>query len=132
MSSSMLDCRWFLSGFLVSVVYWMGYAHANEYNHHPLQNQAIHEQFYSTWKMPDDRRISCCQNRDCSPAMTYWKNGHWMARKVEEPDKNFVPIPDQKIEQERDTPDGRSHLCGSRAFPSGDFTVYCFIVGNGS
>lgn len=54
-----------------------------------------------------------------------------MARKVEETDKQFVPIPEQKEEHERDTPDGRSHLCGSRAFPSGDFNVYCFIAGAG-
>src|SRR5712671_1370444 len=101
----------------------------NEYSHHSPNNQAIHERFYNTWMMPDNRTMSCCHSKDCSPAETYWLNGHWMARKVEESDKNFVPIPDAKVEQDRDNPDGRSHLCGNRSFPSGNFTVYCFIAG---
>ena len=111
----------------------MSCTHANEYtlhNHHPPQDQDIHERFYSTWMMPDHPDQSCCQSKDCSPAETYWSNGHWMARKVEDKG-NFTPIPDEKVEHGRDTPDGRSHLCGSRAWPSGDFGVYCFIAGTG-
>src|ERR1700726_4476629 len=34
---------------------------------HPPQDQTIHEQFYSTWMMPDNRNLSCCRNVDCSP-----------------------------------------------------------------
>jgi hypothetical protein len=97
---------------------------------HPPQDQAIHERFYQSWMMPDNPVVSCCSLRDCAPAETYWLNGHWMARKVGDTG-SFTPIPPQKVEQGRDTPDGRSHLCGSRGLPSGDFTVYCFIAGAG-
>ena len=37
-------------------------------HHHPPQDQAIHERFYSTWMMPDNRTVPCCNNQDCSPA----------------------------------------------------------------
>ncbi len=105
--------------------------HAQDMSGHPQRDQAIHELFYNTWMMPDRPSISCCHKADCAPAETYWENGHWMARKVDDKGE-FIQIPDQKVEQGRDSPDGRSHLCGQRAFPSGDFTVYCFIPGSGS
>src|SRR6266852_2381565 len=132
MRFSMLEYwRWFLIGNILMCIF-ISYANANEYAHqHPPQDQAIHEKFYSTWMMPDNRTVSCCNKRDCSPAETYWLNGHWMAHKVDDLDKRFVPIPEAKVEMERDNPDGRSHLCGARSFPSGDFTVYCFIAGTG-
>ena len=98
-------------------------AHAQE--HHP---QEIHEKFYSTWMMPSNRTISCCHNEDCSPAETRFQNGHWMARKVGETGL-FTEIPNHSIETERDTPDGRSHVCGRNS--GGYMTVFCFIAGTG-
>lgn len=103
-------------------------ARAQEH-HHPPQDQAIHEKFYSTWKMPDNRSISCCHNEDCAPAESKFENGQWLARKVGGRD-DFTPIPNEKIERERDSPDGRSHLCG-RNWGSG-LTVFCFAPGNGA
>ena len=33
---------------------------------HPPQDMALHEKFYSTWRMPDNPALSCCNNADCS------------------------------------------------------------------
>ena len=61
-----------------------------------------------------------------------FENGHWMARKVSDSDKEFTPIPGPKVEHERDSPDGRSHLCGRRyGFTEGGLTVFCFVPGAG-
>lgn len=32
---------------------------------HPPQDQALHEKFYSTWHMPDNPSLSCCNSADC-------------------------------------------------------------------
>lgn len=98
---------------------------------HPPQDMLIHEQFYATWMEPDNRAVSCCHKQDCAPAESRLEDGHWMARKVGDEGK-FTSIPDRKVEHDRDTPDGRSHLCG-RADPwnSGKLDVFCFIAGAG-
>jgi hypothetical protein len=98
---------------------------------HPPQDSTIHEKFYSTWMMPDNRAVSCCHDEDCSPAESKFENGQWHARKVGD-EGSFTPIPAKKIEMDRDTPDGRSHLCGRRWGMTGDLTVFCFIPGSGS
>jgi hypothetical protein len=97
-------------------------------HHHPPQDEAIHQRFYKTWMMPDARHVSCCHDQDCAPAETQFRDGQWFARKVGETG-DFTPVPDRKIERDRDSPDGRSHLCG-RPFGS-DFSVFCFIAGAG-
>jgi hypothetical protein len=117
-----------ISGILILAV---GPAIAQE-GHHPLRDQAIHERFYSTWMMPDNRSVSCCHNQDCSPAEARLENGNWIARKVGEDD--WAAIPPEKIEYDRDSPDGRSHLCGRR-FTHENYgkrlTIFCFIPGAG-
>jgi len=97
-----------------------------EEHQHPARDQAIHERFYSTWMKPDNRAESCCRNTDCAPSESKFENGHWLARKLGE--LNWLKIPDQKIEQDRDSPDGRSHLCAG----IGEFSVYCFVRGSGT
>jgi hypothetical protein len=106
-------------------------AKAEEHNGHRPQDMELHHKFYKTWMMPDNRAISCCHDEDCKPAEAKQIDGKWYARQ-EGDQGNFTPIPAHKIEQERDTPDGRNHLCGRRyGFNTGDFTVFCFIFGNG-
>lgn len=96
------------------------------------QDLPLHEKFYSNWMMPSNRDVSCCHNQDCEPAESRFENGHWLARKVSEPDKEFTPIPDEKIEHDRDSPDGRSHICGRRyGFNGGELTVFCFLPASG-
>ncbi len=106
----------------VLFAFWNGSAHPQEHSH-PPQDVSLHEKFYSTWQMPDNRAISCCHNEDCSPAESKMENGQWFARKVGRED--WLTVPPQKIERERDSPDGRSHLC------SRGQTVYCFEPGMG-
>lgn len=108
---------------------FVGNARAQEHHGHPPQDMEIHRQFYSTWFMPDNPSASCCNEQDCSPAESKFENGRWMARKVGETGA-FTPIPPQKIERNRDSPDGRSHLCGRGLL--GGFYVFCYINGAGS
>lgn len=92
------------------------------------EHQSLHGRFYQTWNMPDNRAVSCCHNEDCKPAEVRFEKGRWLARQVG--DTNFTPIPPHKIEHDRDSPDGRSHLCGRKSL--GEFTVFCFIAGSGT
>ena len=112
--------------FLVSAL--IGHARAQHSGHRP-QDMELHRRFYNSWMMPDNRAISCCHDQDCRPAEARMVNGQWMARQ-EGDDGDFTPIPENKIETERDTPDGRNHLCGRRNSPH-DFTTFCFIAGSG-
>lgn len=128
--------RKILLGLLLLVVvicgcFWLTRAKAQDHHSHPPQDMAIHEKFYSTWMMPNNRSVSCCHNEDCSPAESKFENGQWLARKVGD-DGEFTPIPPERIERDRDSPDGRSHLCGRRyGFNSGGMTVFCFAPGIG-
>lgn len=112
--------------FLVSAL--IGQARAQHSGHRP-QDMELHRRFYNSWMMPDNRAISCCHDQDCRPAEARMVNGRWIARQ-EGDDGDFTPIPENKIETERDTPDGRNHLCGRRNSPH-DFTTFCFIAGSG-
>ena len=103
-------------------------------HHHPPQDQAIHERFYSTWMMPDNRTMSCCHKQDCSPAESRVEDGNWVARKVGG-DGDWIAVPPEKIERDRESPDGRSHLCSRRVWtykPGDEQLVLCFIPGAGS
>ena len=101
-------------------------AHAGR--HHPPQDQALHERFYSTWRMPDNPAVSCCNNADCYPTDVKFMDGRIYAKRRE--DGKYILIPQQKVEHNRDNPDGRNHLCAPP--PSGfspPDTVYCFALG---
>jgi hypothetical protein len=86
--------------------------------------------FYATWMMPDAPQVSCCSDEDCAPAASKFEGGAWWARWKDEDD--WVRIPEGKVEVNRDTPDGRSHMCGRGARLGGNFTVFCFVRGGGA
>jgi hypothetical protein len=110
---------------------FIGRVKAQEHHGHPPLDQEMHVKFYQNWMMPDNRSISCCHDEDCAPAESKFENGRWLTRKVGD-DGDFTPVPPGKIERDRDTPDGRSHICGRRyGFNGGEFTVFCFIPGAG-
>lgn len=99
---------------------------------HRPQDMDLHHQFYSSWTMPDNRAVSCCHDEDCKPAEAYMKNGQWYARQDGD-NGDFTPIEPKKVEQDRDSPDGRSHLCGRRyGFSGNNFSVFCFLPASGS
>lgn len=104
-------------------------AYAQDHSGHRPQDMEAHRKFYNTWNMPDNRSISCCHDQDCRPAEARQINGQWFARQDGD-DGDFTPIPPNKVETERDTPDGRNHLCGRRSGPH-NFTTFCFIAGAG-
>jgi hypothetical protein len=80
--------------------------------------------FYETWMKPDDPQSSCCSLTDCAPVSQVRQiNGKWEA--LPEGSNVWLSIPAAKVEQNRDSPDGRSHLCRIGS------TVLCFIAGAG-
>lgn len=105
---------------------------------HPPQDAAIHEKFYKKWMMPTNRAVSCCHDEDCKPAEAYMKDGRWYARHVGDPGPfNLIPKDrvDMGLPDSPDPPDARSHLCGRRyggGFNNNEFSVFCFIAGNGT
>ena len=95
---------------------------------HPPQDAGIHHKFYSTWMMPSNRAVSCCHDEDCFPAQAKYDGENWYARKDDS--EEWIKVPRERIEKDRDSPDGRSHLCGrTYGFSNGEFTVFCFING---
>jgi hypothetical protein len=106
-------------------------APAEAQHRHPAQDTAIHEKFYSTWRMPDRPYASCCNKGDCYPTEIQIVGGTIFAKRRE--DGKFIAVPAAKIERNRDNPDGRSHLCApppSAASYAPD-TVFCFSLGLG-
>ena len=109
------------------------YAAAQDHHHHHpagLETQ-LHEKFYSTWYMPDEPTKSCCNKADCYPTEVKFHGGQWYARRRE--DGTFIPVPWNKVERNRDNPDGRNHVCAppptATSYPPN--TVFCFSVGSG-
>ena len=85
-------------------------------------------QFYQSWMRPDNRAISCCHDKDCAPAQSKLVNGSWYARNSD--DEDWVEVPFSRIERDRDSPDGQSHLCKSGV--KGGINVYCFLPAGSS
>jgi hypothetical protein len=124
-------CKLFLSTCLCCVLAMSVQAQDGEDHvarHHPLQDQPLHEKFYSTWHMPDHPSVSCCNDADCYPTEIKYIDGNIYAKRRE--DGKYIPIPPEKVEQNRDNPDGRNHLCAPppNVLHSSD-TVFCFALG---
>ena len=97
--------------------------------HHPSQDQWLHEKFYSTWHMPNNPSASCCNDADCYPTEIQYIDGNIYAKRRE--DGKYILILPEKVERNRDNPDGRNHLCApppNPLLPSD--TVYCFALGS--
>ncbi len=94
---------------------------------HPPRDLLLHEQFYSSWHMPDNPVLTCCNNADCYPTEIRRIEGSIYALRRE--DGKYILVPPQKIERNRDNPDGRNHLCAPPPFASLVDTVYCFALG---
>lgn len=95
---------------------------------HPIRDMALHEKFYSTWRMPDNPALSCCNNADCYPTDVKYVDGSIYAKRRE--DGKYILIPPQKVEHSRDNPDGRNHLCAPPpSLSNSSDTVYCFAIG---
>ena len=124
-----------LAALITLLAAWLavpGRANAQEHAHagHP-EDLAMHEKFYARWMRPDSPKNSCCNNRDCYATVAKQINGHWYAQRRE--DGQWLDVPDEKVERDHDSPDGRSHLCAPS--PSAAFHykngVICFVAGIG-
>jgi hypothetical protein len=98
-------------------------------HHHPPQDVQLHEKFYSTWYMPDNPSKSCCNKQDCYPTEIKYIGTSLFARRRE--DGAWVVVPPQKIERNRDNPDGRNHVCMPPPNHSEAGSVFCFSLGGG-
>src|SRR3982074_2288143 len=102
---------------------------AAQEHQHPPQDVQIHEKFYSTWYMPDNPTKSCCNKQDCYPTEIRYVGSTLFARRRE--DGQWVVVPPQKIERNRDNPDGRNHVCMPPPNHSQAGTVFCFFFSGG-
>jgi hypothetical protein len=115
------------------IVFFIGATANAQEHHHPKQDEEIHAKFYSTWMMPDDPQRSCCNRKDCYPTEAQYRNGVWYAKRRE--DGKWLRVPPEKVEQNRDSPDGRNHICAPPPTESSYYapdTVFCFKEGGGA
>jgi hypothetical protein len=89
---------------------------------HPQEHAQLHDTFYQNLIRPDipgARPGSCCGNMDCYPTRAEFKQGQWWALRRE--DKQWIPVPNERVIKNEVSPDGRAHLCATLYF------TYCFI-----
>src|SRR6185369_3484273 len=119
---------------IAAYLIWLFVVAATAQHNHPPQDAQLHEQFYSTWKIPDSGRprvSSCCSLMDCYPTqIRLTRAGNYEARRRE--DGAWINIPPGILEQNqsdpRESPDGSSHVCMQ---PPGQYNrVYCAVLGS--
>jgi hypothetical protein len=100
--------------------------------HHHADMSLSVDRFYSTWFMPDNPSKSCCNTNDCYPTEVEFRGGQWWAKRRE--DGEWLPIPAEKVERNRDNPDGQSHLCAPppNSLNYAPKEVFCFSLGGGT
>jgi len=97
---------------------------AQEHQHPDATYSGALGQFYETWMRPNNPKSSCCNRQDCSPVTAIRHlQGMWQAQRA---DGQWLNIPNYAIEQRRDSPDGRSHVCAI------GLSVICFVFGSGT
>jgi hypothetical protein len=100
-------------------------AHAQEHRHGDQVILGATGKFYESWRRPDMPNISCCSHLDCYATRARMRNGKLQALHRESGE--FIDVPPEKVEQNRDSPDGLNHICAS---PSKN--VFCFLAGGGT
>ncbi len=117
-----------------AIVFVIGATASAQEHHHPKQDEEIHARFYATWMMPDDPQRSCCNKKDCYPTEARYQNGTWYAKRRE--DGKWLRVPPEKVEQNRDSPDGRNHICAPPPPTESSYyapdSVFCFKEGGGA
>ena len=100
-------------------------AQGQQHRHHPVADMPLHEKCYSTWYMPDN------PNKSCYPTEISYRDGAIFAKRRE--DGKWLRVPAAKVENNRNNPDGRNHLCApppNASYPVD--TVFCFALGGGT
>lgn len=115
--------------FTLGIAFGLGLraAKAQEHQHHHgtevIEGATGH--FYETWMRPDMPAVSCCNRMDCYATPARMRGGKLQAMHRESGE--WIDVPPEKVEQNRDSPDGRNHLCAS----SWKY-VFCFVMGGGT
>lgn len=122
-------------GFVVFVSLIIGIAglvKADTHPTHPPAHEKLHKEFYSDWKMPPNRTVSCCNEKDCYPTPIKFEDGQYWALRRE--DQRWLMIPAGVLEQTqrdesniRESPDFQSHACIQD--PEFGDTVFCATLG---
>ena len=111
---------------LLVIMLWLyTMSHAQEHRHPTETITGATGRFYESWRMPHNRTASCCSRADCYAVEAHMRAGVWFFKHRET--GRMLPVPADRVEQERDNPDGQNHACAS---PQG--MVYCFIAGGGT
>lgn len=120
-------------GFLSVVIFLISQVKAEEH-FHPVQDEPLHDKFYSKWLRPNPgqkRVVSCCNKIDCYPTAIKYERGWFWARRRE--DGNWIQIPvgvlEEYTEDPRESPDYQSHACISP--PQNGNYVFCAVRGSG-
>jgi len=79
---------------------------------HPPQGEPLQEWFCSTWYMPDNPAVSCCNKGDCYPTEIKFVDRNIYARRRE--NGKYILIPPQKVERDRDSRDMKFPIKGAR------------------
>jgi hypothetical protein len=112
----------------IVAAFWLGLlaAKADEHpHHHPTETvTGATARFYESWKRPDMPTHSCCNLQDCYATPARSRGGKLQALHRESGD--WIDVPPEKVETDRDSPDGRNHLCASPGK-----LVFCFVMGGG-
>jgi hypothetical protein len=126
MKTKRLGC-WIVIVPFVLVLIFIVAANAEDGHTH----EGVVGKFYSTWKMPNGSGMSCCNDRDCRPAATQFVDGHWEAKR--DGDDEWLVVPQENIETQRESPDGRSHFCVLRYSTTGvwRYRALCLVLGTG-
>jgi hypothetical protein len=82
---------------------------------------------YTGWRQPKTG-ISCCSSvehagGDCAPVQARYKDGKWHAQSHW--DGKWLEVPDDVILSDRDSFDGRPHMCETK----NSRTILCFVPG---
>lgn len=125
--------RWLGGAVFLLILLWLlsmsawgqfGYPH-----HHPTETiTGATARFYESWMRPDMPTHSCCDQKDCYPTSAKQIGGTWFAQRRE--DRQWLAVPQTRVEIHRDSPDGRSHLCAPP--PEQGNMVFCFLPASGS
>lgn len=123
----------FVFGMILAWAFYPFTSRGQDIHQHEGQSEIIN-QFYSTWMKPDQPSSSCCNKIDCYATAVRFVGGNIYARRRE--DGEWLRIPPEKVEHNRDSPDGRNHLCAPSpqiisnshgAYQPGE--VFCFKIG---
>jgi hypothetical protein len=107
------------------LLYPLAHASAQEHRHPTETIYGATAKFYETWMRPDVPTSSCCNKQDCY--MTRIRRVLGKLQAVHRESGDWIDIPPEKVEQNRDSPDGMSHMCASTAK-----YVFCFKEGGGT